>query len=180
MCNVSGLCVRQMAHSAGRALVAVRLYTHQFKQITCIANQPGFTLQSMVINIWLISPWTKWPIFSDAFSWMKRFVFWLKLYWSLFLRVQLTKSSIGSNNGLASNRRQAIIWTNADPVHWRIYAALGGDELMHGLSIPVLGLVITWQNENKSVHGENAHAAPNQAASNKLYGWCSMIPHGTW
>ena len=27
------------------------------------------------------------------------------------------------------NRRQAIIWTNADPIHWRIYAALGIDEL---------------------------------------------------
>ena len=27
------------------------------------------------------------------------------------------------------NRRQAIIWTNDDLVHWRIYAALGGDEL---------------------------------------------------
>ena len=30
---------------------------------------------------------------------------------------------------LAPNRRQAIIWTNADPIHWRIYAVLGGDEL---------------------------------------------------
>ena len=29
----------------------------------------------------------------------------------------------------APNRWQAIIWTNADPVHWRLYAALGGDEL---------------------------------------------------
>ena len=29
-------------------------------------------------------------IFSDAFSWMKNFVFWLKFYWCLFLRVQLT------------------------------------------------------------------------------------------
>ena len=36
---------------------------------------------------------------------------------------------IGSVNGLAPNRRQAITWTNDDPVHWRIYAALGGDEL---------------------------------------------------
>ena len=36
--------------------------------------------------------------------------------------------SIGLDNGLAPNRRQAIIWTNADPIHWRIYAALGGDE----------------------------------------------------
>ena len=37
---------------------------------------------------------------------------------------------VQSDNGLAPSRRQAIIWTNADPVHWRIYAALGGDELI--------------------------------------------------
>ena len=29
-------------------------------------------------------------IFSDPFSWMKSFVFWLKFHQSLFLRVQLT------------------------------------------------------------------------------------------
>ena len=29
-------------------------------------------------------------IFSDTFSWMKRFVFWLKFHWSLFFRDQLT------------------------------------------------------------------------------------------
>ena len=29
---------------------------------------------------------------------------------------------------------QVIIWTNAYPIHWHIYAALGGDELM--LSMP--------------------------------------------
>ena len=29
-----------------------------------------------------------------------------------------------ADNGLAPIRRQAIIWTNADPIHWRIYAAL--------------------------------------------------------
>ena len=29
-------------------------------------------------------------IFSDAFSWTKNFVYWLKCHWSLFLRVQLT------------------------------------------------------------------------------------------
>ena len=29
-------------------------------------------------------------IYSDAFSWMTSFVFWLKFHWSLFLRVQLT------------------------------------------------------------------------------------------
>ena len=31
-------------------------------------------------------------IFSDAFSWMKSFVFWLKFHWSLSLRVQLAIS----------------------------------------------------------------------------------------
>ena len=29
-------------------------------------------------------------IFSDAFSWMNSFAFWLKFHWSLFLSVQLT------------------------------------------------------------------------------------------
>ena len=28
-----------------------------------------------------------------------------------------------------ANRRQAIIWTDADPIQWRLYAALGGDEM---------------------------------------------------
>ena len=28
-------------------------------------------------------------------------------------------------------RRQAIVWTNADPIYWRIYATLGGDVLTH-------------------------------------------------
>ena len=37
---------------------------------------------------------------------------------------------MGLNNDLAPDRRQAIIWTNAELIHWRIYAALGGDELM--------------------------------------------------
>ena len=37
--------------------------------------------------------------------------------------------SIGSGNGVVRNRRQAITWTNADPFHLRVYAALGRDEL---------------------------------------------------
>ena len=39
-------------------------------------------------------------------------------------------SDIDSDNGLAPIRRQAIIWTNADPDHWRIYVALEGNGLM--------------------------------------------------
>ena len=44
--------------------------------------------------------------------------------------VQLTIINIGLDNGLAQNRRQAIIWTNIHLILWRIYmyAALGGDD----------------------------------------------------
>ena len=38
---------------------------------------------------------------------------------------------IGADNGLALNRRQAIIWTNVDMLYWRIYASLGLNELTH-------------------------------------------------
>ena len=66
-------------------------------------------------------------IFSNAFSWMKFFVFWSKL--SVCSQgANWKSSSIGLDNGLAPNKRQAIIWTNADPINWRIYATLG-DEL---------------------------------------------------
>ena len=50
--------------------------------------------------------------FSNAFSWLKILEFRLRFHWSLFLRVQLTIIRIGSDNGLAPVRRQAIMWTN--------------------------------------------------------------------
>ena len=37
----------------------------------------------------LIPPSTTWPPFSNVCSWIKNFVFWFELHWSLFLRVQL-------------------------------------------------------------------------------------------
>ena len=51
---------------------------------------------------------------------MKIYEFRLKFHWSLFLRVQLTYSSIDSDNGLATTRRQAIIWTNDCISYWHI------------------------------------------------------------
>ena len=62
---------------------------------------------------------------------MKRFVFQFKFHWRLFLRFEFTKPSIGLDNCLAPYRRQAIIWTNTDLIHWRIYAVLGEDELIY-------------------------------------------------
>ena len=48
----------------------------------------------------------------------------------MFLRVQWTTAKHWFHNGLAPNRQQAIIWTNTEQIHWRIYAALEGDELL--------------------------------------------------
>ena len=38
----------------------------------------------------------------------------------------IPRSPIVSGNGLTPNRRQAKAWTNAEPVHLRVYVALGG------------------------------------------------------
>ena len=60
---------------------------------------------------------------------MISFIFLFNLHWNLFLKVKWQYVGVSSGNGLASNRRSAIIWTNDDHVHCRMYAALGGNEL---------------------------------------------------
>ena len=55
----------------------------------------------------------------------------IDIFWYILLQQKLnlhSKGCIGSGDGLAPKGWQAITWTNADLVHWRIYAALGGDE----------------------------------------------------
>ena len=54
--------------------------------------------------------------FSNAFSWMKIYEFWLKFQRRLFLRVQSTIFQHWFNIP-APPRWQAIIRTNVDPVH---------------------------------------------------------------
>ena len=44
------------------------------------------------------------------------------------ISTQISHASFASGNVLAPNRRQAITWSNADPVYPSIYAAPGGDE----------------------------------------------------
>ena len=44
-----------------------------------------------------------------------------------FIKIDNNPAIIGLDNGLAlNNRRHAIIWTNAYPIHWRMYAELWG------------------------------------------------------
>ena len=67
--------------------------------------------------------------FSDEIFWWifmnENFLFWLKFHWNLFVRVQLT---ISQHWFIYKYTGQAIIWTNTDPIHWRIHAALGEDQ----------------------------------------------------
>ena len=65
--------------------------------------------------------------FSDAFSRMKMLEFRLQFDWNFFLVSPWQYVCIGLDNDLAPNRRQTIAWTNADPVHRRIYASLRGN-----------------------------------------------------
>ena len=69
--------------------------------------------------------------FSIAVSWMKMYEFQLRFHWNLFPSVQLTKSQHWMVQVMAWRR------TGNKPlpepmltVHWRIYAALGGDEFI--------------------------------------------------
>ena len=88
---------------------------------------------------------------------------------------------------MVPNRQQAIIWTNADPVDWRIYAALGGDESvqerrnssalamelhfsctnpsMYGLGI-FFSLTDTWK-ERPSFQTYNSQTSPQNGAINQ-------------
>ena len=46
-----------------------------------------------------------------------------------FIWIQISPKFVPTGPiGNKSEKQQAIIWTNADPIHWRIYEALSGDE----------------------------------------------------
>ena len=47
---------------------------------------------------------------------------------------------------------QAIIWTNVDLIHWRMYAAFGGNELSHQLTSDILLYIHTMQWKSKEFY----------------------------
>ena len=73
-------------------------------------------------------------IADDIFKYMSlNENFWLKLnlpeICSLGFHWQY--GSIGSDNGLAPNRRQANIWNNVGMIYWHMYVSRGFNELTH-------------------------------------------------
>ena len=76
----------------------------------------------------LISPWKKWPSFCRR-NFHMHFDEW-KFCTLIKISPKFVPKGPIDNNGLVPNRRQAIIWTNDDPIHRCIYAALRRDGLI--------------------------------------------------
>ena len=60
--------------------------------------------------------------FLNAFSWKILLDFFIQNSHKV-VSDSTIEASIGSGNGLAPNRRQAITWTNDDTSYWRIYTS---------------------------------------------------------
>ena len=96
--------------------------------------------------------------------------------------MNLYHSSIGSDNGLVPTRRQGIIWTNADPICWHIYAAPGEMSLTWCLSsqaeyfnktssCKILSHCHNFDHDNK--HGHSQHCTTSTHL-NHIW-WISML-----
>ena len=108
--------------------------TFNIRCLLIAPNQMEFLIQGN-IN-WFISPWTKWPPFyrqQNALLWIESFVFWFK-FWLMFVPECQIDNKWALVHVMAwcgiGDKRQDITWTNADPVHRRIYASLGGEEMI--------------------------------------------------
>ena len=65
-------------------------------------------------------------IFSDSFSWMKKFVFWLKFHWSF-----VPKGTINNIPALVDIIAKSHYLNQCWLIQRRIYASLGHNELTH-------------------------------------------------
>ena len=72
-------------------------------------------------------------IFSNAFSWMKMYKFWLIFDWSLFPRVQLTIFQWWFWQWLGAVQARSHYLNQWCLVYWCIYASLSLNELTNGL-----------------------------------------------
>ena len=70
------------------------------------------------------------------------------------------------------NRKQAIIWTNAEPIHWRMCATLGGDELTQMFIASVCKPFSTvWAPMSNIFYSSRNLWTLNYLKSNKLHFW---------
>ena len=74
--------------------------------------------------------------FLNVITWIEMIEFRLNFHWGLFLMVHLTRSQLWSGSWIGVVWRQAVIWTNDDPVQWRIYVSPDLNELKYIWSLP--------------------------------------------
>ena len=67
----------------------------------------------------------------------------IEFHWGWLLQSKRWCVSVDLDNGLAPNRRQAIIWTSDDLVYWRIYSSLG---ISVSVILLILNSIKTWWN----------------------------------
>ena len=72
--------------------------------------------------------WKLQTTFSNLSS-RKVFEFQLQFHWVCSQGSNWLLVSTGSGSGLAPNRRETITRINVDPIHRRIYTALGGNKI---------------------------------------------------
>ena len=114
----------------------VSLVTH------ILVIRPGYLSMSRWQNLHV--PWKKWPPFCKHI--LTKFS--LKIVPKGPIE---NKLSIGLDYGLTLNRRLAIFRSNADPIHWRINAAL--------VELSVLWPSFTMINYQSAVHPFDIHLA---------------------
>ena len=78
--------------------------------------------------------------------------------------------SMGSKNGLAPNRWQAIIWTNSGLVKWHILVLLGLCESIK--NVPLTEGISWWL--TKTINCLNASASPQGSTSCMIHGYWSL------
>ena len=80
--------------------------------------------------------------FSGAFYWMNMYELWLKIHWSLFLRVQLTIYQHWLRYWLGAVQATSHYLNQCWLVYRHIYASLGLNELTHLFWMAILRTII--------------------------------------
>ena len=95
---------------------------------------------------------------------MECLVFWFEFHWILFPRVQLTMNRRWFKQWLASNRRQTIRVTSADPVHWGIYHYT--DVIMTTIASQITSLMVVY-----SIVYSEADQSKHQSSASLAFVW---------
>ena len=111
----------------------------------------------------------------NAFSWMKilesknlEFKIWLNyVHWGPI--------NIVSNNGLAPNRRQAVIWTNGSSFYWHVNASRGLNDDV-GYSIHIIVPHNTHVTYGNAIWGAPGHCTPHAGYCDTV-GWYTRVCH---